>query len=111
MRLVFADRAGEDYLHWQAADPNTLERLNGLIRECQRNSFQGTGKPEPLRGDLEGWWSRRITLERAKPSSWRSPSAASSTERMKKAALASGLSSLAMTRAQAAGCSASLALS
>ena len=63
MKLVFAARAWEDYLHWQATDPNTLERLNGLIKECMRSPFKGTGKPEPLRGDLQGWWSRRITLE------------------------------------------------
>ncbi|HEY2709975.1 MAG TPA: Txe/YoeB family addiction module toxin [Caulobacteraceae bacterium] len=63
MRLVFAARAWEDCVHWQAADPAVLERLNGLIKECQRNPFAGTGKPEPLRGDLKGWWSRRITLE------------------------------------------------
>lgn len=63
MKLVFADRAWEDYLHWQANDPNTLDRLNGLIRECMRSPFKGTGKPEPLRGDLQGWWSRRIILE------------------------------------------------
>jgi toxin YoeB len=63
LKLVFADRAWEDYLHWQATDANTLGRLNGLVKECQRNPFKGTGKPEPLRGDLHGWWSRRITLE------------------------------------------------
>ena len=63
MKLVFAAAAWEDYLHWQANDPNTLERLNGLIKECVRTPFKGTGKPEPLRGDLQGWWSRRITLE------------------------------------------------
>ena len=40
-----------------------MERLNALIRECQREPFKGIGKPEPLRGDLQGWWSRRITLE------------------------------------------------
>jgi toxin YoeB len=40
-----------------------LERLNGLITECQRTPFKGTGKPEPLTGDLKGWWSRRITQE------------------------------------------------
>ena len=63
MKLVFAEQAWEDYLHWQATDPNTLERLNTLIRECTRTPFQGMGKPEPLKGDLKGWWSRRITLE------------------------------------------------
>lgn len=63
MKLVFAERAWEDYLHWQSPDPNTLERLNQLIKECQRTSFQGTGKPELLKGDLKGWWSRRVTLE------------------------------------------------
>ena len=63
MKLVFAEQAWEDYLHWQKTDPNTLERLNTLIRECARTPFQGIGKPEPLKGDLQGWWSRRITLE------------------------------------------------
>ncbi|HEY3889213.1 MAG TPA: Txe/YoeB family addiction module toxin [Caulobacteraceae bacterium] len=63
MKLVFSDQAWEDYLHWQAADANTLERLNGLIKECVRSPFTGTGKPEPLRGNLKGWWSRRITIE------------------------------------------------
>ena len=63
MKVVFADRAWEDYLHWQDTDRNILERLNVLIEECRRNPFTGTGKPEPLRGDLKGWWSRRITLE------------------------------------------------
>lgn len=63
MKLVFADQAWEDYLHWQTADANVLERLNGLIKQCMRTPFQGTGKPEPLRGELRGWWSRRITLE------------------------------------------------
>jgi toxin YoeB len=63
VRLVFAERAWEDYLHWQRSDPKTLERLNLLIRECLRTPFQGVGKPEPLKGELKGWWSRRITLE------------------------------------------------
>lgn len=63
MKLVFADTAWEDYLHWQATAPNVLQRVNDLIKECQRSPFNGTGKPEPLRGDLKGWWSRRITLE------------------------------------------------
>ncbi len=63
MKLVFANGAWEDYLHWQASDANTLERVNALIKECQRTPFKGTGKPEPLRGELHGWWSRRITLQ------------------------------------------------
>jgi toxin YoeB len=62
VKLVFASRAWEDYLYWQAADRNTLARINVLIGECMRSPFAGTGKPEPLRGELQGWWSRRITL-------------------------------------------------
>ena len=63
MKLVFSATAWEDYLHWQANEPAVLERLNGLIAQCLRTPFAGAGKPEPLRGDLAGWWSRRITLE------------------------------------------------
>ena len=63
MKLVFADQAWDDYLYWQEADRKTLKRVNALIEECRRNPFKGTGKPEPLRGDLQGWWSRRITQE------------------------------------------------
>lgn len=63
MRLVFSDQAWEDYLHWHKTDPNVFERLNNLIKECRRTPFKGTGKPEPVRGDLEGWWSRRVTVE------------------------------------------------
>jgi toxin YoeB len=60
VRLLFSSGAWEDYLHWQTADPATLRRLNDLIRECRRTPFSGTGKPEPLKGNLKGWWSRRI---------------------------------------------------
>jgi toxin YoeB len=63
MKLIFAPQACEDYMFWQANDPAVLERLNTLIRECRRTPFSGIGKPEPLKGDLKGWWSRRITLE------------------------------------------------
>jgi toxin YoeB len=63
MRLIFSERAWEDYLYWQGQDAKTLARLNALVRECTRTPFQGTGKPEPLRGSLAGWWSRRLTQE------------------------------------------------
>ena len=63
MKLVFSERAWDDYLYWQASDAKILIRLNGLIRECKRTPFAGTGKPEPLRGQLSGWWSRRLTQE------------------------------------------------
>ncbi len=63
MKLIFSPQAWEDYLHWQANAPATLARLKALIRECTRTPFIGTGKPEPLRGNHKGWWSRRITIE------------------------------------------------
>jgi toxin YoeB len=63
VRLVFSDQAWEDYLHWQANDQTTLDRVNALIKECQRTPLKGTGKLEPLKGDLKGWWSRRVTLD------------------------------------------------
>ena len=63
MKLVFARTAWEDYLHWQTEAPNIQARVNDLIKECMRTPFKGTGKPEPLKGSLKGWWSRRITLE------------------------------------------------
>lgn len=54
---------GKDYQHWQTTNPQVFSRMNDLIKECLRTPFTGTGKPEPLRGDLKGWWSRRVTLE------------------------------------------------
>jgi toxin YoeB len=63
VKLIFSEQAREDYLYWQAHDRKLLERINGLIKECLRTPFAGTGKPEPLRGSLSGWWSRRITQE------------------------------------------------
>jgi toxin YoeB len=62
VKLIFAPQAWEDYQYWLAQQPEVLSRLNDLIRECRRTPFTGTGKPEPLKGDLKGWWSRRITL-------------------------------------------------
>jgi toxin YoeB len=63
VKLVFHERAWEDYLYWQATYAKLLGRINALIRECARTPSKGIGKPEPLRGPLSGWWSRRITLE------------------------------------------------
>ncbi|WP_118136061.1 Txe/YoeB family addiction module toxin [Oceanicella sp. SM1341] len=64
MKLVFSDHAWEDYLAWQApGNEKGLERVNTLIGAARRRPFEGIGKPEPLRGDLTGWWSRRITGE------------------------------------------------
>ena len=60
MKLSWSSNAWEDYLHWQQADPKTLRRINDLIKECMRDPFRGTGKPEPLKDPLQGWWSRRI---------------------------------------------------
>lgn len=63
MRLVFSEHAWEDYLYWQRADPRMLQRINALIKEIQRAPFAGIGKPEALKYDLSGYWSRRITDE------------------------------------------------
>ena len=63
MKIVFAERAWEDYLHWQATDEAMLRRVNELIRDASRSPFKGIGKPEPLRHEFAGWWSRRITQE------------------------------------------------
>jgi toxin YoeB len=63
VKLIFYDDAWEDYLYWQANDPKILARINLLIKEVRRTPFKGIGKPEPLRGRLAGWWSRRIDQE------------------------------------------------
>lgn len=63
MKLVFSTIAWADYQHLLEHDTNLLKRANELIRECMRHPSSGRGKPEPLKGDLKGWWSRRITRE------------------------------------------------
>ena len=64
MKLVFSDPAWDDYQWWQSAGHEKgLARVNDLIKATMRMPFQGIGKPEPLKGDLTGWWSRRITDE------------------------------------------------
>jgi toxin YoeB len=63
VKIIFAEKGWEDYLYWQSEDRKILERLNTLIKDCTRSPFAGIGKPEPLRGNRSGWWSRRITEE------------------------------------------------
>ena len=63
MKLVFSKDAWSDYLYWQEHDRQILMRLNEVIRDVRRSPFDGIGKPEPLVGNLKGWWSRRITRE------------------------------------------------
>ena len=63
MKLIFLDQAWEDYLYWQRVDPSMLKKINTLIKEIERNPFEGTGKPEALKYNLLGCWSRRINME------------------------------------------------
>ena len=63
MKLIFSDRAWEDYLYWQNQDKKILKRINELIKEIRRNPFVGIGKPEALKHALAGYWSRRINDE------------------------------------------------
>lgn len=63
MRIVFLSPAWEDYLYWQQMDKSMLKKINSLIKEIERTPFEGTGKPEPLKHSLSGWWSRRLNLE------------------------------------------------
>ncbi len=63
MRLMWLPGGWEDYLYWQQQDRKTLKRINELIRDTLRTPFSGIGKPEPLKGNLSGWWSRRISQE------------------------------------------------
>ena len=58
--IRFTATCWNDYLYWQEQDRKTYERINILIRECQRDPFRGIGKPEPLQGEYKGFWSRRI---------------------------------------------------
>ena len=60
MNKLWSDRAWDDYLYWQMQDKKTLKRINMLLKDIERGNFDGIGKPEPLKGDLSGFWSRRI---------------------------------------------------
>ena len=63
MIISFAEKAWEDYLHWQKIDKRVLQRINLLIKEIKRNPFTGMGDPEPLKHNWSGYWSRRINRE------------------------------------------------
>lgn len=63
MKITFSADGWEDYLYWQAEDRKILKRINQLIEDISRNGNEGIGKPEPLRHEWAGWWSRRITQE------------------------------------------------
>ena len=62
-RIIFSKNAWEDYISWQTEDKKTLKKINALIKHIQRTPYEGIGKPEPLKFDLAGLWSRRIDLE------------------------------------------------
>lgn len=63
MLTTFTETGWEDYEYWQQNDSNNVEKINTLIKDIKRNPFKGLGKPEPLRGNLAGFWSRKITSE------------------------------------------------
>jgi toxin YoeB len=63
MKLAFLEDAWEDYLYWSQTDKATIKKINQLLKECMREPFSGIGKPEPLKFDMSGCWSRRITSE------------------------------------------------
>lgn len=63
MKLVWSEQAWDDYLYWQETDKRMVKKTNELIKEIRRTPFEGKGKPEPLRHNLAGFWSRRITAE------------------------------------------------
>ena len=60
MRIAFEERGWEEYLYWQTQDKKTLKRINALLKDMSRTPFSGLGKPEPLKNNLSGYWSREI---------------------------------------------------
>lgn len=63
MNLTFSEKAWEHYLYWQETDKKIVEKINILIKDCLRSPFSGLGKPEALKGEFRGFWSRRINDE------------------------------------------------
>jgi len=60
LKKIWSDISWDDYLYWQKENKKLLKKINDLIKDIERNPFKGTGKPEPLKNNLSGWWSRRI---------------------------------------------------
>jgi len=60
MKIIWFQEAWEDYVDWQTQDKKTLKRINQLLQDAARNGYSGIGKPEPLKGEFSGFWSRRI---------------------------------------------------
>ncbi|MDR2711507.1 MAG: Txe/YoeB family addiction module toxin [Clostridiales bacterium] len=58
--LIFLPEGWDDYLYWQEQDKKTLRKINQLLKDISRSAYNGMGKPEPLRDNMTGWWSRRI---------------------------------------------------
>lgn len=63
MKIIFLSQGWEDYIYWVNTDKSVLKKINALIKEIERTPFEGSGKPEPLKHSLAGWWSRRLNLE------------------------------------------------
>jgi toxin YoeB len=63
LKLLWTSEAWEEYVLWQAENPAVVAKINALLADLRRHPFSGLGKPEPLRGSLSGWWSRRVTGE------------------------------------------------
>lgn len=63
MKLTFTETGWEQYLYWQSHDKTVIKKINRLLKDIQRHPFEGIGKPEPLKGNLSGFWSRRISQE------------------------------------------------
>jgi len=60
MKIVWFEEAWEDYVYWQSQDRKTVKRINQILQDSVRNGYSGIGKPEPLKGEFSGFWSKRI---------------------------------------------------
>lgn len=63
MKIIWSEKSWDDYLYWQNTDKQLVKKINQLIKDIQRDPFDGIGKPEPLKHQFSGFWSRRITDE------------------------------------------------